>query len=129
MLASAPAEHYRRALSTLLRDENVDSVLTIFIPPLVTEPDAVAAAMSRPHRRSKGSLLRGYSCAPPVHPRTSWVSPATRFRSLPGMRSHEWRPIENGSVSLSVSCRCLNASIDATQHASSASRLGVVVAG
>jgi acetyl coenzyme A synthetase (ADP forming)-like protein len=45
MLASAPAEHYRRALSALLRDENVDSVLTIFIPPLVTEPDAVAAAI------------------------------------------------------------------------------------
>ncbi|MET0168436.1 MAG: GNAT family N-acetyltransferase [Vicinamibacterales bacterium] len=45
MLASAPAEHYRRALSTLLRDENVDSVLAIFIPPLVTEPDAVAAAI------------------------------------------------------------------------------------
>ena len=43
MLASAPAEHYGRALAALLRDDNVDSVLTIFIPPLVTDPDAVAA--------------------------------------------------------------------------------------
>jgi acetyl coenzyme A synthetase (ADP forming)-like protein len=46
MLASAPAEHYRRALATLLRDEQVDSVLTIFIPPLVTTPDDVAAAIA-----------------------------------------------------------------------------------
>ena len=45
MLASAPAEHYRRALDALLRDDHVDSVLTIFIPPLVTDPDQVAAAI------------------------------------------------------------------------------------
>ena len=45
MLASAPAEHYRRALAALLRDESVDSVITIFIPPLVTDPTAVATAI------------------------------------------------------------------------------------
>ena len=37
--------------SIMLRDENVDSVLTIFIPPLVTEPDAVAAAIASVRRR------------------------------------------------------------------------------
>ena len=46
MLASAPAEHYRRALAAILRDDSVDSVITIFIPPLVTEPNAVAAAIA-----------------------------------------------------------------------------------
>jgi len=46
MLASAPAEHYRRALAAILRDEAVDSVITIFIPPLVTEPNDVAAAIA-----------------------------------------------------------------------------------
>jgi acetyl coenzyme A synthetase (ADP forming)-like protein len=45
MLASAPAEHFKRGLAAVLRDDNVDSVLVIFIPPLVTEPDAVAAAI------------------------------------------------------------------------------------
>jgi acetyl coenzyme A synthetase (ADP forming)-like protein len=45
MLASAPPEHYARALATLLRDDRVDSVLTIFVPPLVTESRAVAAAI------------------------------------------------------------------------------------
>ena len=46
MLASAPPEHYRRALAAILRDDAVDSVITIFIPPLVTEPNAVAAAIA-----------------------------------------------------------------------------------
>ncbi|HEX2343381.1 MAG TPA: GNAT family N-acetyltransferase [Vicinamibacterales bacterium] len=45
MLASAPAEHFKRGLAAVLRDEHVDSVLVIFIPPLVTESDAVAAAI------------------------------------------------------------------------------------
>jgi acyl-CoA synthetase (NDP forming) len=45
MLASAPAEHFRRALDLLLRDENVDAVMTIFIPPVVNEGEAVARAI------------------------------------------------------------------------------------
>jgi acetate---CoA ligase (ADP-forming) len=45
MLASAPAEHYARALAAMLEDEQVDSVIAIFIPPLVTEPAAVATAI------------------------------------------------------------------------------------
>jgi len=45
MIASASADHYRRALAVLLRDENVDSVLTIFIPPLVTPAAEVADAI------------------------------------------------------------------------------------
>jgi acyl-CoA synthetase (NDP forming) len=45
MLAAAPAEHFRRALELLLADENVDAVMTIFIPPLVTEGEAVARAI------------------------------------------------------------------------------------
>jgi acetyl coenzyme A synthetase (ADP forming)-like protein len=46
MLASAPADHYRRALASILGDESVDSVIVIFIPPLVTEPSAVASAIA-----------------------------------------------------------------------------------
>ena len=46
MLASAPPDHYRRALAAILRDDSVDSVIAIFIPPLVTEPAAVATAIA-----------------------------------------------------------------------------------
>lgn len=45
MLASAPADHYRRAMAALLGDDTVDSLLAIFIPPLVTDADAVASAI------------------------------------------------------------------------------------
>ena len=46
MLASASADHYRRALDALLRDDQVDSVIAIFIPPLVTDSTAVATAIA-----------------------------------------------------------------------------------
>jgi acetyl coenzyme A synthetase (ADP forming)-like protein len=46
MLASASAGDYRRAVGALLADENVDSLIVIFIPPLVTPPEAVATAIA-----------------------------------------------------------------------------------
>ena len=45
MLATATAEDYRRALPLLLDDPGVDSVLVIFIPPLVTRVEDVAQAI------------------------------------------------------------------------------------
>ena len=45
MIASAPAESYKHALSIMLEDSGLDSVLLIYIPPLVTHPEEVAAAI------------------------------------------------------------------------------------
>jgi acetate---CoA ligase (ADP-forming) len=45
MIASATAEQYRRAIGILARDPNVDAIVTIFVPPLVTKPDDVAHAI------------------------------------------------------------------------------------
>ena len=59
MLASASPEHYRLALAALLRDDTVDSVLTIFIPPLVTDPDAVAAQIAAATAESAGKPILG----------------------------------------------------------------------
>ena len=59
MLASAPADHYRRALAAILCDESVDSVIAIFIPPLVTEPDAVAAAIAAAASGADGKPVLG----------------------------------------------------------------------
>jgi len=42
MIASAPAEHFRRAIEIVGTDENVDSLIVIFTPPLVTRADDVA---------------------------------------------------------------------------------------
>jgi acetyl coenzyme A synthetase (ADP forming)-like protein len=46
MLAAATPEQYRRATSLLLSDDQVDSLLVIFIPPLVTQPADVASAVA-----------------------------------------------------------------------------------
>jgi acetyl coenzyme A synthetase (ADP forming)-like protein len=45
MIASATPDQYRRAIEAVAADPSIDSVIAIFIPPLVTEPDAVAAAI------------------------------------------------------------------------------------
>ncbi|HVA88478.1 MAG TPA: GNAT family N-acetyltransferase [Chloroflexota bacterium] len=46
MLASGPPASYGGALRLLLADPNVDSVIVLFIPPLVTNAEEVAAALS-----------------------------------------------------------------------------------
>ena len=45
MIASAPAEHYRQAIEIVGTDDNVDSLIVIFTPPLVTRADDVAKAI------------------------------------------------------------------------------------
>ncbi|MEO6238833.1 MAG: GNAT family N-acetyltransferase [Vicinamibacterales bacterium] len=45
MIASATPDQYRRVLEVVTDDPLIDSVIAIFIPPLVTEPAAVAAAI------------------------------------------------------------------------------------
>jgi len=45
LLASAPAEQYREAIRIVGRDPGVDAVIVIFIPPLVTRAEDVAAAL------------------------------------------------------------------------------------
>jgi acetyl coenzyme A synthetase (ADP forming)-like protein len=45
MIATASAEDYRRTLQTLADSAAFDAILTIFVPPLVTAADAVAAAI------------------------------------------------------------------------------------
>jgi acetate---CoA ligase (ADP-forming) len=59
MLASAPPDHFRRALAAILRDESVDSIITIFIPPLVTNPDQVAAAIAAGVDGANGKTVAG----------------------------------------------------------------------
>jgi acyl-CoA synthetase (NDP forming) len=46
MIASATPEQYERAVRVVLDDPNVDSVLVIFTPPLVTRPADVACAIA-----------------------------------------------------------------------------------
>ncbi len=45
MIASAPAESFRRAMEAMLADPAIDSLVVIYIPPLVTRPEDVAKAV------------------------------------------------------------------------------------
>jgi acetyl coenzyme A synthetase (ADP forming)-like protein len=54
MIASASPEHFLKATRALLADEHVDSLIVIFIPPLITDPEAVAAAIVEGTRNANG---------------------------------------------------------------------------
>jgi acetate---CoA ligase (ADP-forming) len=45
MIASAPAEHYGKAIEVLSSADNIDSLIVIFTPPLVTRADDVAKSI------------------------------------------------------------------------------------
>jgi acetyl coenzyme A synthetase (ADP forming)-like protein len=47
MIASATAEQYAQSLTLLANDPNMDAVIVIFIPPLVTRAEDVADALSQ----------------------------------------------------------------------------------
>jgi acetyl coenzyme A synthetase (ADP forming)-like protein len=42
MIASAPSEHYRKAVEIVAADPNIDALIVIFTPPLVTRAEEVA---------------------------------------------------------------------------------------
>ena len=44
MIASASADHYRQAIRIMAEDPNVDALVVIFIPPLITRPEDAARA-------------------------------------------------------------------------------------
>ncbi len=46
MTASASAEDYRRTVAAVGADPNIDSLIVIYIPPLVTQPEEVATAIA-----------------------------------------------------------------------------------
>jgi acetate---CoA ligase (ADP-forming) len=59
MLASAPPAHYEAALNLVLADPNIDSALVIFIPPLITDADDVAASIARASARADQKPIVG----------------------------------------------------------------------
>ncbi len=58
MIATAPPQSFKRSLQIILEDPGIDSVIVIYIPPMVTKPQDVA--------RSVDEALRGYVGGKPV---------------------------------------------------------------
>ena len=69
MIASAPPEHYRRAEKILLADEGLDSLVVIFIPPIASNADEVAASIVEGAAGARKPVLATFMSAkgaPPV---------------------------------------------------------------
>lgn len=103
MLASAPPEHYRRALEALIRDEQVDSILTIFIPPLVTEPEAVAAAIAAgavaADKPIAGIFMRAEGAPAGLAPIPCYAFPESAAIALARVTAYgEWRQKPLGTI-------------------------------
>lgn len=102
MLATAPAEHYRKALPLLLDDPNVDSVLVIFIPPLVTQVDDVAEAIATTARGASKPVLATFFGAAGIPeklaPVPSYVFPESAAAALArAVEYARWRERPAGS--------------------------------
>jgi acetyl coenzyme A synthetase (ADP forming)-like protein len=109
MIATATAEQYGEALRVLLEDDSIDSVLAIFIPPLVTQAQEVAAAIRDCAVENKGRKtlvacfmsakgappeLAGGDCTVP-----SFAFPEAAALALAKASDHaEWRKRPRGSV-------------------------------
>jgi acetyl coenzyme A synthetase (ADP forming)-like protein len=104
MLASASADHYRRAIGLLLQDPAVDSLLVIFIPPLVTEADDVAAAIREatggPHGKTVlASFMMARGAPPELGTTPAYLFPESAAAALARVVLHgEWRARPAGRV-------------------------------
>jgi acetyl coenzyme A synthetase (ADP forming)-like protein len=105
MLASAAPEHFRRALAAILRDGGIDSVITIFIPPLVTDPQEVARAIAAaaagvPEKPVLGVFMRAEGAPPALAPIPSYPFPESAALALARVTAYgAWRAKPVGPVS------------------------------
>jgi acetyl coenzyme A synthetase (ADP forming)-like protein len=76
MIASATAEHYRQAIELVLADPNVDSLIVIFIPPLMTAAEEVATAIATASAGTRKPVLATFMSAAGSVP----LAPVPSFR-------------------------------------------------
>jgi acetate---CoA ligase (ADP-forming) len=94
MIASASPEQYRRALDLVLADPKVDSVIVIFIPPLVTAAEDVAAAIRSAVGATTTPVLAtflGMQGAAPLAPVPAYLFPESAAVALARVTHYgEW---------------------------------------
>ena len=103
MLASASPDHYERALDLLLADPHVDSVIAIFIPPLITSADevatAIAAAATRHHKPAAGVFMRSQAAPETLAAVPCYAFPEPAAIALARVAAYgEWRQRPLGQV-------------------------------
>jgi acetyl coenzyme A synthetase (ADP forming)-like protein len=104
MLASAPPEHYAQTMQIVLGDPSVDSVIAIFIPPLVTEAESVAAAIREAAARSAAKpvlavMMRAEGAPPSLSGIPAYAFPESAATALARATTYaEWRGKPEGVI-------------------------------
>jgi acetyl coenzyme A synthetase (ADP forming)-like protein len=104
MIASASAEHYERSLRLLLEDPAIDSVLVIYVPPLVTEPAEVAraivtAAEGAGDKPVAVTFMRAAGAPPELAPLPCYRFPEAATLAMARAAQYgEWRARAEGQV-------------------------------
>ena len=104
MIASANAEQYLRATRALLADENVDSLIVIFIPPLLTDIDTIAAAIVEGAKTAEGkpviaNFMSARGAPEILSSIPSYVFPEAAASALGKVTAYgEWRRRSAGAV-------------------------------
>ena len=96
MIASATPEQFERAIKEVAADPGIDSVIAIFIPPLVTAPEDVArairAAAAGTDKTVIASFMGGLGVLPMLAPVPSYPFPESAAAALAAVtRYGEWR--------------------------------------
>jgi acetyl coenzyme A synthetase (ADP forming)-like protein len=103
MLASATADQYAQATRLLLADGNVDSVLVIYIPPLVTTPEEIARAIAGGAAGATKPIVANFISArgapPELTPIPSYLFPEAAVTALARVTMYgAWRQRPTGSI-------------------------------
>ncbi len=103
MIASATAAQYEQATRLLLADAQVDSVLAIFIPPLVTKSEEVARAIvagaAGATKPVLANFISSHGAPPELAPIPSYLFPEAAVTALARATAYgRWRRQPKGSV-------------------------------
>jgi acetyl coenzyme A synthetase (ADP forming)-like protein len=103
MLATASAEHYAKAMRLLLADPHVDSLITVFIPPLVTAATDVAVALREVARTAPKPVVATFigveGAIPMLSPVPAYRFPEAAVAALArASRYARWRRRPEGTV-------------------------------
>lgn len=88
MVASAGPAEYEAALGLLLDDDNIDAVIVIYTPPMVSRPDEVAAAVAEAARGADKPVIANFLASRHV-PAPLLGDPDARLRRIPSFTSPE----------------------------------------
>ncbi len=108
ILGDGGPDRYQMALETIITDPNVDAVITIFVPPLITNPLDIAKAITEVSNRHEKPVLGCFMGREDIlasievleeHNVPAYSFPESPAKALAGMYNYyQWRKKEFGRI-------------------------------